>query len=265
MLCDFHTHLHQYDEGDTALGQIAARGIITVASSMDFESYEKTRRMAALSGLIVPTFGIHPARAGKIACGGAGRSGVGAADASALAADPRWDAYLRESPIIGEIGLDLLWWKDVAYKDQLAAFEAFLDHCHRERKYCVLHTKGAERETLEVLANYPGARPIIHWYNGPEREFLEITRRGYYCTFGCELKRSACLQDLLRRTPRERVLAETDNPESERWLGGERRDPLLIESVVADIAAALGMSPESANELVMENSLRVLGEAGALK
>ena len=244
--CDFHTHLHQYDFSDSCLNQINNNKILTIACSMDISSYEKTVEMKNQLGsnFIIPTFGIHPACANG---------------------DLHKDAafkYMEESPIIGEIGLDFLWAKNVPKDSQLEVFKFFLDYCNKSCKYCAIHTKAAEGVILDALANYPNARPIIHWYHGPEKYFKEIISRGYYCTFGVELFHSKYIRKLFKQMPLDKILAETDNPESEVWLGGERRDPLLIEDVVKSMAEVRGLSFSEMNEVVLNNSKKILQEAG---
>lgn len=244
--CDFHTHLHQYDVNDSCLDQINNNKILTIACSMDMASYEKTVEMKNHLGsnLIIPTFGIHPACA---------------------MGDFNKDVafkYMEESPIIGEIGLDFLWAKNVPKDRQLEVFKFFLEYCNKTGKYCVIHTKGAEKEILEILKYYPNACPIIHWYHGPEKYFKEIIRRGYYCTFGVELFHSKYIRKLFKQMPLDKILAETDNPESEVWLGGSRRDPMLIEDVVKAMANVKGINFSEMNEIVLNNSKKILQEAG---
>lgn len=244
MKVDFHTHLDHYAHPATTLQLIETRGILTVAASMDCASYQKTCALFGDSSWVIPTFGIHPA------CSGA---------------DIDWavvDTLLEASPLIGEIGLDDLWVTDVPLKQQLVVFEYILDHCDRYKKYCVIHTKAAESLVFDVLAGFPQARPVIHWYSGPEDLFRRYLDRGYYCTFGCELAYSAHIRSLAAMTPAQLVLAETDNPGAEPWLGGTDDRPDLIDRVIADIALARSVSVTEAAALVSTNSLRIFQESG---
>ena len=243
MFCDFHTHLHQYSETDELLFQIPKHKIISIACSMDIESYAKTKRIAKISSFIVPTFGIHPLNANK------------------SFPESEISSLLNESKIIGEIGLDYCWAKDIGKKQQESIFELILDHCNRESKYCVIHTKGAEKRIIEILANYPNCKPIIHWYHGPGKYFRKIIDNNYLCTFGCEVSHSSYIRKLLAYIPTDLLLAETDNPESEIWLGGQRRDPMLIENVILDIANVKSMELQKMNDIILKNSLKILQES----
>jgi len=171
------------------------------------------------------------------------------------------DEALAESSIIGEIGLDYFWC-DLAPQKQERVFEYILDHCNHFSKYCVIHTKGAEARVKDILASFPKARPIIHWYSGPLEVFDAFVERAYPCTFSCELQYSRENQALLARTPRELLLAETDNPDSEIWLGGSSRSPELITRVYADIARLKHWDLEETRSLLTENSLAILRASG---
>ncbi|MDP2791523.1 MAG: TatD family hydrolase [Rectinemataceae bacterium] len=105
-------------------------------------------------------------------------------------------------------------------------------------------------------------RIVVHWYHGPESIFRKLADLGCFFSFGCEVRYSQEVPDLLALAPEDRLLAETDNPRSEIWLGGARDDPGLIRRVIADMAAVLGKSPVDMETLVERNSLTILRDAG---
>jgi TatD DNase family protein len=244
MYVDFHTHLHSYPDLVGVSAEILRRKILSVGCSVDVASYVDTKAVAATNPFIVPTFGVHPMAAGRV-----GRL-------------QDLDEFLDDSKLIGEIGLDNCWFKDVAPAAQERVFESILDHCHRTQKFCVVHTKDAEQRVADILAHFPGARPIIHWYDGPTDVFETFLARGYPSTFGCEVHYSERIRTFLRMTPAPLLLTETDNPDSEPWLGGTNGGPDLIHRVVDDVAAVRGREPREVEALVEQNSLRILRESG---
>lgn len=251
MIIDFHTHL-DFSKKEELQKQLTEFSGTIIAASVDEKSFlencgiaEWTKK-SACACRIIPTFGIHP----------------NAADENApLLDDPatatRLAGYLDRSPLIGEIGMDFCWSK-CSHQNQEKVFRWFLEYCNRTGKACVIHTKDAEQEICDILTDYSKARPIIHWYDGPENIFREFIRRGYPQTFGVETIRSPHLQDLLRLTPPELLLAETDNPDSEPWLGGNRSDVALIERVYKEIARLLGMSRPALEKIIEENFKRII-------
>ena len=246
MLIDFHTHLDFYKREELQKQLTNFSGTI-IAASVDEKSFLENCRIAewakkaARDCRIIPTFGIHPNRADENA---------------ALLDEPntaaRLAGYLDRSPLIGEIGMDFCWSKS-SHENQEKVFRWFLEYCNKTGKVCVIHTKDAEQEICDILTDYPNARPIIHWYDGPGNIFREFIRRGYQQTFGVETIRSVHLQSLLRLTPPELLLAETDNPDSEPWLGGNRNDVGLIERVYDELAELLGMNRPQLEKIIEEN------------
>ena len=268
MIIDFHTHLDFYKREELQK-QLTEFSEIIIAASVDEKSFLENCRIAewAKNNLcltsqnlpgshpaftlprncrIIPTFGIHPNRADENA---------GLLDNPVTAA--RLAKYLDRSPLIGEIGMDFCWSKS-SPENQEKVFRWFLEYCNKTGKACVIHTKDAEQKICDILSDYPKARPIIHWYDGPENIFREFIRRGYPQTFGVETIRSPHLQSLLRLTPPELLLAETDNPDSEPWLGGTRSDVALIERVYDEIAGLLGMSRPALEKIIEENFKRII-------
>jgi TatD DNase family protein len=254
MFCDFHTHLHMYAPGagrDEALRLIAENGIFTVAASVDIPSWKDTLEIAGRVNacgkhLVLPTFGIHPSY-----CAGLPEHEH---DLASLL-----EPYMDASPVIGEIGLDFFWEKTVPHETQERVFRCMLDHCARKNKYCVIHTKGAEQRVADMLRDFPGAHPVIHWYDGPEDVYRRFLDMGCMQTFGCEVYYSEHIRRLLAETPPELLLSETDNPTGEPWLGGTDSSPLLVRRVVRDMAAVKKTGAEEMECIVQRNTGRCIG------
>ena len=244
-LIDFHTHLDQYNEKQLYSELEHFDGII-VSSSVNYNSYLKNKRIeqnAPYNAKIIPAFGIHPKYADNVPI-----------DLSI------YDTTCNQSPLIGEIGMDFCWYKDSTPLQQEIVFRYFLEHCHHNNKYCIIHTKDAEKLICRILEEYPNCKPIIHWYDGPLDIYEEFIHRGYYQTFGCETCRSKNIQNMLLKTPQNLILAETDNPESEIWLGGNDSSIFLINKIYQDIANVLGTTLVHVQEIINSNSTQILKE-----
>ena len=245
---DFHTHLDSFKDEDELFSQLSGFDGVIVAPSMSLSSFYKIRQKSKALGYkvrIVPTLGVHPANV-----------------LSEIKNLSLYKDALKDSAIIGEIGMDFCWYKDATPAQQEEVFRFFLEHCAEHKKYCVIHTKDAEEKICRILEDYRDAKPIIHWYDGPEEVYKEFILRGYMQTFGCETIRSEHLQKLLLQTPLNLILAETDGPDSEKWLGGTDDSLYLIKRIYRDLAQVLGMKAEEIQKIINENSNRVLTEAG---
>lgn len=243
---DFHTHLDWYDQ-EELFGQLAEFSGTIVSASENHESFIKNLKIAEdikkvnNSVKIIPTCGIHPKNADK--------------EINNLS---KYQVLCEKSPVIGEIGMDFCWYKNASAEIQETVFRYFLEHCNKFEKYCVIHTKDAEKQIGDILLDYPKAKPIIHWYDGPEEIYLEFIKRGYMQTFGCETIRSKHIQKLLKQTPLELILAETDNPTAEPWLGGKNNSVQLIKRVYSDIAQILELPEVQLASIINSNSQKII-------
>lgn len=244
MLIDAHAHLDHYDEAalETALVEIRQHQIFTLSTAMDPPSYERTREIAGRCDLVLPTFGIHPWRA--------------PAYVDRLS---QYRTDIERSPLLGEIGLDWRWVKDVScHPAQRHVFEYFLAAAREQEKIVNLHTAGAEAEVLHLLERYDIRRAIIHWYAGPLDVFHTLVQRGYCFTIGVEVHSSAHIQSIARALPQSQLLTETDNPGGAHWLTGNLGMPVLLRGVVRALAALRSTSEETIVQTVQENFVRLI-------
>ena len=243
MLIDAHAHLDKYgEELSQALAEIERHRILTWAVSMDLPSYRRTREIAARCELVLPTFGVHPRMAPQYA--------------DRLNELSPW---IERSPTIGEIGLDFHWIEEASqYPAQLKVLEYFLAAAGEQKKLVNLHTKGAEKEILNLLERYDIRRPIVHWYSGPFDILRALADFGAYFTVGVEILYSETIREIARRVPMNQLLTESDNPGGIKWLSGTVGMPRIIREVVAALATAKQTTPEVIEAIVEDNFFRLI-------
>src|SRR6266576_3410423 len=236
MLIDAHVHLDKYgDRLDDALKEIETEQIFTVATAMDVPSYLELREIAKRSNLVLPTFGIHPRRAGEYA---------DRLHEIAL--------HIESSPAIGEIGLDFHWVKDATtYPAQRKVLEYFIAAADEQKKFVNLHTKGGEKEILDLLEKYDIQRAIIHWYSGPMEILRAMIDYGCFFTIGVEVLCSDYIKEIAKAVPDHLLLTETDNPGALRWLkkNDEEGMPTAIKGVVNGLAFLRESTPQEIESL----------------
>ncbi len=243
MLIDAHAHLDRYgDELESALMEISQHGIFTISNSMDPPSYRRNLGIAEKCQLVLPTFGIHPRRA------------------------PEYTDRLEEllaaaeqSPLLGEIGLDHYWVEDHSqYPAQQKVLEFFLKVAKEQNKIVNLHTKGAERNILEMLVHYDVQKAIVHWYSGPLEILRSMVDQGCYFTVGVEVLYSEHIQAIARELPMTQLLTETDNPGGQKWLTGEVGMPQLIKQIIQKVADLKGISPKEVIRTIEANFTQLI-------
>lgn len=243
MLIDAHAHLDRYGEVlEPALNEIRARQIFTISTAMDLPSFERALDIAQLCDLVLPTFGVHPKNAPEYA----GRL-------------RELSPFIERSPAIGEVGLDFHWVKDAGqYAAQRKVLDYFLAAAREQNKIVNLHTKGAEREILDLLERYDIGRAIIHWYSGPLDIFRAMVDYGTYFTVGVEALYSEHIRAIARELPDALLLTETDNPGGLQWLSGELGMPRVLENVIEALAGLRSTEPAAVAETVQQNFLRLI-------
>ena len=246
MLIDTHTHLDRYDEGllESALAEIRRHHIFTVSNSMDLPSYRRNIGIGERCDLVLPTFGVHPWNAPEYT------DKLGDLDAA-----------IGQSPMLGEIGLDYHFVRDSSqYPAQRDVFEYFLAAAEGQNKIVILHTKGAEEDTLRQLERYNTQRAIVHWYSGPFDVLRDLIARGASFTVGAEVLSSEHIQVIARELPTELLLTETDNPGGPKEIIGALGMPVLLKNVISTLATVRGTTVEAITQTVQSNFLRLIGD-----
>ena len=243
MLIDAHTHMDKYeDELELALDEINQHRIFTISNSMDLPSYQRNLAIAERCDWVLPTFGIHPWRAPHY-----------------VDRLPELTEAIRETPILGEIGLDYRFVKDASqYPAQREVFHFFLAAAHEQNKIVNLHTSGAEPEILHLLKQYDIQRSIIHWYAGSLDLIEPLVEQGAFFTIGVELFHSEHIQKIAEAVPLERLLTETDNPGGEEWLTGILGMPVLVTKVIQGLAKLRNMTVEMMSQTIEKNFLQLI-------
>jgi TatD DNase family protein len=242
MLIDAHSHLDRYDLVGTnalaaALKEINEYRIFTVANSMDIPSYERNVAIAEMCDLVLPAFGVHPWNA--------------PAYVDRL---EELDPFIKRSPLIGEIGLDYHFVIDASeYPLQRKMFEYFLTAAKKQGKIVNLHTKGAEKDVLDLIGRYDISRAIVHWYSGPLDILQKLMARGLYFTIGVEVLYSKHIQTIAKEIPLGQLLTETDNPGGPEAFTGGPGMPVLVKEVVQAIAELKKCTVKKISETVRAN------------
>lgn len=132
--------------------------------------------------------------------------------------------HLKEAVAIGEIGLDFWYpWvkKDAVLKEkQKAVFRQMLQAAKEGDLPAVIHSRGAWRESLDITREAGVQKAVFHWYSGPLDVLEAILSQGYYVSCSSSLLYSKPSQDVVRATPLDRLLIETDSPVFYRDGGG---------------------------------------------
>jgi len=257
---DVHTHLtHERFAAD--LPQVVARaraaGVTRIVTNgTDGPDNRRVLELAATYPEVLPALGIYPvdAIANEILAGGHELPW----DQRPVDADTELafiDAHAGDAVAIGECGLDAYWVADYMAR-QREVFGALIEIARAHNRPLIVHSRGAEVETLAFLRERGATRVDFHCFGGRFNLAREVCAAGYHCSIPANIAKNQLFQKMARELPLDRLLTETDAPylAPER---GTRNEPANIPATVTAIAELRGMAVADVEHAIEENFHRL--------
>jgi TatD DNase family protein len=169
---------------------------------------------------------------------------------------------LQEHPAVvalGEMGLDYHY----TFADRSRQREFFrwqMSLAAELGRPVVIHCREAVEDTLALMRDFPRVPAVFHCFTGTAEEGRRVLEQGYLLGFTgvVTFKNSQPLRDLVRLTPRDRLLVETDAPylTPEPVRKQKVNEPSLVVHTAAAIAEVLGLPVEEVDRITTENVRR---------
>jgi TatD DNase family protein len=168
------------------------------------------------------------------------------------------DKYFRA---VGEIGLDYFYGSDYQ-KEQLIAFEEYLEAAALVNKPVCIHTRDAHEDTLKLLTKYTGQLPaiLIHCFTGGVNEIKDYLSIGCFISFSgiVTFKSAIDNKEAAKICPLDRILIETDAP----YLApvphrGKVNHPGYLPATLEYVAALKEIPAEELGQRTVENTVRL--------
>jgi TatD DNase family protein len=238
-LIDTHCHLDAYPNAVGVLSAATSADIEVVAVTNTPDAYRRLATLLPRSGPARPALGLHPLHAGRL-----GMTGV-----------LRFSRQAAQAAWIGEIGLDFSPAGRATRTIQLTIFEALLALPQLRDRPVTVHSRGAERETIERLVT-AGTRAILHWYTGPLAAADDAIAAGLSFSVNPAMVTSAKGRALLAWLPHDRILLETDGPYARR--AGKPCEPADLAALTADLAHLWQATSAYVRDTIVDNQQRLL-------
>lgn len=160
---------------------------------------------------------------------------------------------------IGEIGLDYHWVKDPdAIKRCKEWFKVFLEAARDMRLPVVLHSRKAEEDVFEIVAQSGMRDVVFHHYSGNVTLANQIVEEGYYISMPTITPTNRNLLKIAERFPLESLVTETDSPFNSPF-PGTQNVPKNVRVTVAKIAERRDMDFGKVDEILTRNAVDVFG------
>jgi len=262
---DAHTHVNFVafkDEEGAAIQRAAEAGAGMNIVGTQFDTSKAAVDIAEKYDDVYATIGLHPIHTGKsyhdekeLGEGGNAFTSRGedfdVVKYEALAQSPKVIA-------IGECGLDYYRLEEETKKTQEKAFIEQIELANKLGKPLMLHIRNAYDDALAVLKAHAKVKGDVHFFAGnwdTAKQFLDF---GFTLSFTGVLTFTHDYDEVVRNTPLDMLLSETDapyvTPVPHR---GKRNEPAYVVEVVKAIARIKDLPEEDVATQLMANARRV--------
>lgn len=169
-----------------------------------------------------------------------------------------FERYLSLTSFVGEVGLDFSREGKSTKELQIGSFRYIAKLVSGANKVISLHSRGAEAEVLEILAEFKITTSIFHWYTGTLSFLNEAVIQGHYFSINPAMIRSEKGQQIISRIPIERILTESDGPYVKKGKFSIR--PWDVVEVETYLSQIWGVTLEKSREQVWYNFRKLLSQ-----
>lgn len=248
MMIETHCHLDylKAEPLEEILKKIKEAGIIKVVTiGVDPQNLDKVMELSNSFEQIYFTQGIHPHDAKE-------------------ASDVEFNKIITRGSMpkmvaVGEIGLDYHY-NNSPPEIQRAVFEKQLQIASDLNLPVVIHTRDAEEDTKAILKNFSGklkSKGVVHSFTSSIDLAQFVLDEGFYIGFNgiITFKKAENVQEVVKITPQERILFETDSP----FLTpvphrGKENAPFYLPFIAAKIAELKNLDLGNLKKQVYQNS-----------
>lgn len=249
----FDTHAHYYDRAfdgdrDAVLSALPEAGVeLVLCPGCDLPTSREAVALAERYAHVYAAAGVHPE--------------------DALDLPQNWleevERLTRHPKVkaVGEIGLDY-YWKEVPRDLQKAVFRAQLSLAERLNLPVIVHDREAHGDCLSIVQEYPQVRGVFHCYSGSAEDARQLIKWGWHLSFTGTItfKNARKAPEVIRETPLERLMVETDAPYmAPTPYRGKRCDSRYVYRMAETIAEIKGMTVEEVTRATTENGKRLFG------
>ncbi|TAL51780.1 MAG: TatD family deoxyribonuclease [Nanoarchaeota archaeon] len=243
MYADVHAHLDDKwfaEDIDDVIKRAENAGVkAIIQNGLNQKTNEKSIELSKKYKIIKPALGIYPSETGK--------------DIDAVC-----DFIKKHKKIvcaIGEVGLDKTYEN---FDKQKGIFSRMISLAKELNKPISVHSRKAEKETIEQLESEGAKKVHLHCFMGNLEIAKKAIKLGYSFSIPCTIIKGSHFQELVKLVPLKQLLTETDSP----YLGverGKRNEPANIPQIVEKIAEIKGLELEDAKNILFMNYQQLFG------
>lgn len=247
---DFHCHIDLYPDPVSIISQCERSSIVTLAVTTTPQAWLQNKEWADSFDFVFPAVGLHPELVGE-----------------RFHELELLEQYLRDSPLIGEVGLDGSPKYRNSWEKQKEVFARVLQTAQKlGNRVISIHSRRAAKEVvdmIETLTTPDRVLCILHWFSGSEAVAQKAISLGCYFSVNGQMIGSRHGATIARNLPYDSILTETDGPFS---IEDKRKsiptDILMTAERLSDLRE---VSREEMNSILLNNSEQLFKFAGISK
>ncbi len=245
MLIDTHAHLNFNDfkdDFDEVIKRSLAEDIWMINVGSNYETSKKAIEIAEkYEKGVFAAIGLHP---------------IHAKDESFNASKYRSLCQSDKAVAIGEIGLD--YYRDYGlFKEKQK--QVFLQQLYLAKELdlpVIIHCRMAHKDLLEILKKHK-IKGVVHCFTGRWKDAQEYLSMGLYLGINGIVYKFD-LKEVIKKTPLEKILIETDCPYLiPPQAGAERNEPIFIKYIVQEIAKIKNLDYQKIAKITTENAKKL--------
>ena len=240
---DTHCHIGRYKEPLSVIRRAEEAGVVIVAVTETPTEYQRLSLRLGRRQLVRVALGLHPLRAATIS----------------PMDQALFGRLLDRVDYVGEVGLDGSRDGRPTFDRQMKLFEHILGQPRIGSKILTVHSRGAEKATIERLSS-ARVTAILHWYSGPLAQIDAALDAGLWFSVNAPMLRSKNGQRIVRSVPPDRMVTETDGPFAKT--GRTESQPKDVPALVADLAAVRGRPRDEVAGQISANMRAIAAAAG---
>ena len=258
-LFDTHCHIHDDDfdaDRDAVIERAQQAGLVGMLTlGVTAANSRGALALAEQHSAVWAAVGIHPHDAAEAT----------AADLDALEEMSKHPRVVA----IGEIGLDF--YRNLSPRDrQLDVMRRQLEAAGRAGKPIAVHAREAHDEMLPLLTAWshemggklPDGRPlgVMHYFSADAEHARRYVELGFLISIHTSVThpKAALLAEVVRETPLEYLVIETDSPYgAPQRYRAKRNEPTYVAESAAKVAELKGIAVETVAEMTTRNALRL--------
>ncbi len=240
-LIDVHAHLYMCKNKEETIEKAEEKSVLILNAGVDKDSNRKVLETSEKYKNVMACLGLYPIDLLKMS--------EGEIDSELKFIEDNNDKIIG----LGEVGLDLHKTKNKEdFEKQKKVLKKFIELSKKLSKPLIVHSRKAEKETIELLEENKCKKVVMHCFTGKKKYLKKIIENNWMLTIPSNVKNSEQFQENVKEIPIENLLCETDSP----FLHPDKEKnntPVNVIESYKKIAEIKKLSLEEVKEKISEN------------